>query len=698
MKILFLAAAAAMVFLYGSALAQPDCGGVGTTRPPDPSGTEFLLCFMQNEEPNTGGVDGTYQDVYIGALDQKATVTISVNAYPTLMNFTDTVITLEPFQNRVYSFNQNKGQDQLLNHSLLIQSNEVVEDLCLKVTSTAPIVCYGMNHKQFTADAFIAYPRHTAGLEYMVMSYYNSGASNYRPSEFCVAAFDDNTTVTITPTVQTRAGTTAGVPFSRVLNANQAMQVQAADINGFDLTGSIVTADKQIVVYGGHVRAEVPVNFKFGGGTTNRDHLTEALPPLNTWGKQFILTNFKGGQNTLGDVVRVLASKNNTQVAIEGNITTAFTLQKGEYHDEPFNGPITIQSSEPILVGGLAHTININQGIGDPFFVIVPPVDQMYNDFTFFTSLDVNYTQNWLMVLTEAGGTTGGSGGMSRISINGNAIPTASFSPVGNMSGRNYFVAIQDMNNRLGVNRITSAVGSAAEGMIIVGYGFGPVDSYGYTAGAMLKPLRGIWQVHNPPVSAAPGSVPSSQASFRNIINEKVYLDKAAVTSLSNPKYSVKPKQNVMFDIGSLESGETANIDFVVEPPNTQEILTGELTVEHHTTKWRDMEPVRIPFTIYPQQTASVRGSGTTELLNVYPNPVKGNEVTVGLSLSTSGQVRMRLYDPSGRIAAQDVSQRLPEGYVQMTLSTKDLASGVYLLEVSAPGMSPERRQIIITR
>ena len=128
-----------------SAQYWSNCGGNRTkTNPPKSSGTEFLVCFMQNEQPEYDvGNPTSYRDIYLGTLDDSADITITCRAYS---NFKK-VIHLGKRQAMAYHIEQD------IFNEVIIQSNEVVDDLVIRVVSTQPIVCYGMNHKQFTADA-----------------------------------------------------------------------------------------------------------------------------------------------------------------------------------------------------------------------------------------------------------------------------------------------------------------------------------------------------------------------------------------------------------------------------------------------------------------------------------------------------------------------------------------------------------------
>ncbi|HEY6172104.1 MAG TPA: T9SS type A sorting domain-containing protein [Candidatus Kapabacteria bacterium] len=666
-----------------------DCGGTGSIIHENNAGQEFLLCYMQNELPSWADINATYQDVYLAALDEvdddgTVTVTITCKAFP---NYRE-VLKLSKRGSITYHISR------VLSQFVLIYSNEVVDDMVVRVTSSQPIVCYGMNHKQFTADAFLALPRNVAAMEYMVMSYPNSTLSSDdgRQSEFAVAAFDDNTVIEIIPSCDTRAGSAKGTVMTFVLDSGQCVQVQASDFNlTNDLTGSrIHSLNYPVVVYGGHVRAEVPAGFRYPQSeSTSRDHLCESLPPVSTWGHNFICNTFKNADVVSGDVVRVLASVNNTVVKING-VVWGSPLAAGAHRDTMIKKTVAIETSEPSLVGMFAHTTEVNNGLGDPFFAVIPPLNQTYNDFTFFISEDEGYNDNnYVIVVSEVSG-------IGNVELDGVKIPAISFQNIPTaLGGKNY--AIATLNVLAGPHRVYTP-NMANNGVTILAYGFGNVDSYGYTAGALLKPLQGIIADDFTFAGVPPGETPRSEIRFRSMLNEKVWLDSAVMTNISNPRYTVRTKKNIAYDISSMTAGQKLAVEVEAFPP-PDEILFGEMTVHHHTTKWRGLRPATVPFVIYPKQAASVNEDQFADRsVTVYPNPVIGDNGSVTLRVEGSTSVKLRLYDATGREVLTIPSRRISSDET-VNFPTRGLASGSYVLEVSMPELNrTERRHILIQK
>src|ERR1041385_434352 len=236
---------------------------------PTNSGTDFLLCFEQNDAPEHHVFDSAMCFVYVAnsSATDTAVVTITSKHFPKL----NKQFILAPQGSQSYRITDDCPD-------IWITSQDgTTNDRAVHVVSTSPIVCYGMNYVLNTCDAFMAIPKDASGSDYRIMSYANSAyMASPMPSQFAVAAFSDNTHVTIIPSSNTLSSTTsipktghnAGIPFTVTLMAGECIQVQTdatilngADPNASDLTGSTVFADSVVAVYAGHARTEIPFNY-----------------------------------------------------------------------------------------------------------------------------------------------------------------------------------------------------------------------------------------------------------------------------------------------------------------------------------------------------------------------------------------------------------------------------------------------------
>src|SRR5436190_14469134 len=198
--------------------------------PPGNPGTDFLLCFEQNDVAQHGPFDSAACYVYMASTsDQVDTVTITCLRYPSM----NQQFVLPPHGSTSWKITDNYPDIWITTRDSSI-NNRVV-----RVHSSGPspgngnIVCYGLNYVLNTADAFLALPKTSSGADYRIMSYTNSAyIVSPMPSQFCVAAFDDNTVVHITPAAntltddQTKTGHAAGQTFTVTLKGGECIQVQ----------------------------------------------------------------------------------------------------------------------------------------------------------------------------------------------------------------------------------------------------------------------------------------------------------------------------------------------------------------------------------------------------------------------------------------------------------------------------------------
>jgi hypothetical protein len=157
--------------------------------------------------------------------------------------------------------------------------SDVIANKAILVTALDEVAVYGLNRMQESTDGFTALPVDAIGTDYYVLGYANTidyvigGGTN-----LTIAATEDNTAVTITPTVAV-GSRPASTAFTINLNQGQAYTLHTSLPFLADLSGSRVTASKPISLFGGNTAARVPV------GVTAADHLIEQLPSTDTWGR-----------------------------------------------------------------------------------------------------------------------------------------------------------------------------------------------------------------------------------------------------------------------------------------------------------------------------------------------------------------------------------------------------------------------------
>lgn len=415
----------------------------------DSKGTDFWIAFPQNF---TGGAAVTL--FVTGDADTTGTVEIPGLAFTTpFAVIAGTVTTV------------------VLPTNASLTGSDTVEDKGIHVTSGAEVTVYGLTRIQFTTDAFLGLPTDILGTDYIVLGYQNSNIVN--ATQFAVVAPEDGTTVTITPSVTTGAHP-AGTPYTVALDQGEAYQLINSGSAPNDLSGTIVTADKPIAVYGGHGCANIPP------GHTACDTVVEELPPTTTWGRSFVTMPLATRLN--GDTFRFLASTDATTVTLNG--ASVATLNRGQFHEQIVDGPATITANQPILVAQYSNGSSFDGVTSDPFMMLIPPYEQFLAGYTVTTPAS-GFSTNYINVVAPAAA-------VGAITLDGTAIPTASFAPIGSsgFSGAQLSVA-------LGSHTLD---GPLPFGAFV--YGFDSFDSYGYPGGLSLAPIAVVNSVELSPSSA----------------------------------------------------------------------------------------------------------------------------------------------------------------------------------------------------
>ena len=198
----------------------------------------------------------------------------------------------------------------------------------IHVETLDEVTVYGLNRIKFTTDAYLGLPTDILGTQYLVLAYGGIGSGGAVGSELLVVATADSTTITITPTFTLSAQMPAGKPYRVTLNQGQVYQVQeptTADVSGTD-----ISADKPIAVFGGHKCTFVLAAYC--------DHLVEQLPRCRPGARN--LRTMPLATRHKGDTFRFLAARDGTTVSVNGTVVA--TLNRGAFHERIIDGPAHI--------------------------------------------------------------------------------------------------------------------------------------------------------------------------------------------------------------------------------------------------------------------------------------------------------------------------------------------------------------------
>ncbi len=332
-----------------------------------------------------------------------------------------------------------------------------ISQLGITVQTDKEVTVYALNPERYSTDAFLVLPVDVLGLEYILMSY-DPTYSRY-PSELAITGVYDNTVVTITPSDQAN-GRPAGQPFTVTLSNAETFLLTSSG----DLTGSIVTASSPVAVTGGVNCVNVPRRYGWC------DHIVEMMPPVSTWGKSFLTVPLATRKR--GDVFRVLASQDNTDVVINGAVVA--NLARGEYFETFLLKRSSIQSNEPVLVAQYSVGQSYDGVVSDPFMMLVPPTEQFLDSYI-FSAIETNskFINNYVNIVIS-------SVDVDEVTLDGIPVNSELFLPIGDTEFSGAQVKLS-----FGSHAIR---GSVPFGIYV--YGFGSYDSYGYPGGMAFDSIN----------------------------------------------------------------------------------------------------------------------------------------------------------------------------------------------------------------
>ncbi len=454
---------------------------------PDNRGVDFYFTFLPNYHSNDNSNirDSLYLVI---AAEEAATGVITlrdINGTETTINFSipdpatvyRTGLPWRPYELR------GCNRNGTLNFGGADNQNGKVAPQSVHITSDKEVAVYALSQAAKTSDAMMVLPTDVLDSLYYVMSYYSDArvetdifgtkrlTAQSTPSQCAITAVEDNTVVTITPSVRVRNGITT--PFSITLQRGDSYLLQAdmyTNIPNADLTGTAIESTKPVAVFGGHQRSLLPVS-----STTlvSRDFLAEQMLPVSSWGKRYLLTPFPSPPNLAAgsmDVYRILAAHDNTEIRI-GEAVVA-TLRAGQYYQAQLKEPALVEASQDVLVAqykGSSQESDTDR-LSDPFFILVPPLKQFLKSYTFaatqVTATPAVYREQYITIFCP-------SAACSTIALDGIQVDQSLFKPVPLSCYSYAWIRVGD-----GAHRIEAEKNF---GLYVYGYGF--ADSYGYVGG-----------------------------------------------------------------------------------------------------------------------------------------------------------------------------------------------------------------------
>lgn len=390
----------------------------------------------------------------------------------------------------------------------------VLKDKAIRVTANIPIIAYQFNPLNnvdvYSNDGTLLLPTNAIGNEYWGMSWPFRQGPGLRGFLTVVNSSGQPNRVTVRPTAQVLAGpdidaiernearefdlapgeslnlTASGIEFEDARATGCLVDSEGPPENVVpcpDLTGTRITAEHPITVFGGHQCANVVQ------GVDRCDHVESVLFPVTAWGTRYLGTKFKPrAPEDLPepDVWRVLAAEDGTRIQTDPPIDGVHgrTIDSGEWIQFEADKSFVFGADKPVslaqyMVGsnwiGIPRICNMGidannpTGIGDPAMTMTVPLDQFRTDYLVLTP-DA-YEEDYINVVAPAG---------VDVRLDGASIPAGQWRPVGAQGA--YEVAVMRVED--GFHQL-----EADQPFGIVAYGYDCHVSYAYPGGLNLEEI-----------------------------------------------------------------------------------------------------------------------------------------------------------------------------------------------------------------
>ena len=266
-------------------------------------------------------------------------------------------------------------------------------------TSDLPISLDVLDGGSYITSRYLALPCHDYQIsqyEYYTVS--TGSNSNTALSQALLVGCQDNTTITITPSVDLSLPNNTQVPdidivvskgisHTVLLHEGQTLYFGAPDV---DITGTHIVSDKPLTVITGHEC-----------GTTlpllNCNHMQQQIPPSVTWGSKFILPFFQHNSYTYSselNYVKAVTSEVETTISLFCNDTadTVTYSTSGSVYTFFYNNTYNcyLEADKPILVVVYPKSISM---------ITISPTEQ-FSQRVDFTIGFVNFQTIYIIVIT----------------------------------------------------------------------------------------------------------------------------------------------------------------------------------------------------------------------------------------------------------------------------------------------------------
>jgi gliding motility-associated-like protein len=370
-----------------------------------------------------------------------------------------------------------------------INNEGLFTNKAIRVSADKPVVVYSYITRNAASGATLALPTTVLGREYISMNYTQISNETNSYSYITIVAVDNNTSVEITPSADTKNGWLANTTYTVTLNKGEIYQVlgKLAGNSGVDLTGSTIKSVssggagcKRIAVFSGS--GKISIGCASAGSS---DNLYQQLYPVATWGKKYLTAPSYSRPNAIYRIAKSTALAN---VYLNGVLIPAASFINNIYYEFSNSTPNKIESDQPISVAQYFTTQNCfgNGAPYDPEMIMLNPVEQNIDKVTLVSSNLVATTnrQHHLQVIIKNSGTA-----LTSFKLDGVVVPAISWTAHPNDPAYSYAYL---SNVAQGYHTLSSDTGFNA-----LAYGYADAETYGYSAGSNIKDLYQFVSVAN---------------------------------------------------------------------------------------------------------------------------------------------------------------------------------------------------------
>jgi len=373
------------------------------------------------------------------------------------------------------------------------------------ITTSAPVVAYDIfpygGGTSAVTSATLLLPTSAWDTNYVAVDAYKQSMIAGQPFVEIVAQ-EDFTHIMIRPIAPIIAGTgipaaPAGTTTTYTLAKGQMMQVT----QNAELSGSPITSDKPIGVWGGASCMNIPID------VAACDAAHQQIPPVRAMGSRYAAVRYRNRWPGTEESVpwRLVGGVNGTTLTYTPSTPAGAptTLDLGQVLEFNAPGPFTVASQDsdhPFYMSAHMTGCEVlnpdgSDCRGDPEFVNIVPPDQYLAAYTFFT--DPTYPETDLVLTREKKNGAFADVNLDCVgTVTGwapiDASDTIEFTRVDLVTGN--FGSVAGCNNGL-----HTAKSSQPFGLVVWGWGSAATGlfstqavSYAYPAGASIKPINNI--------------------------------------------------------------------------------------------------------------------------------------------------------------------------------------------------------------